>query len=103
MTRAAIGTLSAMAIGASLTRSTRAWTFSELVDGVVRDVAAFRVVALADLVTQQFDGHPFAARQGSGEAEQRGWIERQTAPGPKGGRFTVLVATPAGALAVCGL
>ena len=61
--------------------------FSDRVDGVVRDVAAFRVVALSDLITHQFDGHPFAGRRGIGEAEQRGWIERQTAHGPKGGRF----------------
>ena len=71
--------------------------FSDRVDGVVRDVAVFRVVALADLITQQFDGHPFPGRRGIGEAEQRGWIERQTAHGPKGGRFTVVAATPAGA------
>ena len=77
--------------------------FSERVDGVVRDVAAFRVVALLDLIQHQFDGHPFAGRRGIGEAEQRGWIERQTPPGPKGGRFTVLVATPAGAARAAGL
>ena len=77
--------------------------FSDRVDGVVRDVAAFRVVALADLITHQFDGHTFAGRRGIGEAEQRGWIERQTAPGPKGGRFTVVVATPAGAARAAGL
>ena len=71
--------------------------FSDRVDGVVRDVAAVRVVALVDLITHQFDGHPFAGRRGIGEAEQRGWIERQTALGPKGGHFTVVVATPAGA------
>ena len=65
--------------------------------------AAFRVVALVDLITQQFDGHPFAGRRGIGEAEQRGWIERQTAQGPKGGRFTVVVATPAGAARAAGL
>ena len=28
------------------------------------------VVALADLITHQFDGHPFAGRQGSGEAAE---------------------------------
>ena len=77
--------------------------FSDRVDGVVRDVAAFRVVALADLITHQFDGHPFAGRRGIGEAEQRGWIERQTAHGPKGGRFTVVVATPAGPARAAGL
>ena len=42
--------------------------FSARVDGVVRDVAAFRVVALSDLITQQFDGHPFAGRRGIEEA-----------------------------------
>ena len=77
--------------------------FSDRVDGVVRDVATFRVVAVADLITHHFDGHTFAGRRGIGEAEQRGWIERQTAPGPKGGRFTVVVATPAGAARAAGL
>ena len=42
-------------------------------------------VALSDLITQQFDGHPFASWRGIGEVKQRGWIERQTVPGPKGG------------------
>ena len=46
--------------------------FSDRVDGVVRDVATFRVVGLADLITHQFDGHPFAGRRGIGEAEHRG-------------------------------
>ena len=77
--------------------------FSDRVDSVVRDVAAFGVVALSDLITHQFDGHTFAGRRGIGAAEQRGWIERQTAPGPKGGRFTVVVATPAGAARAAGL
>ena len=66
------------------------------VDGVVRDVAAFRAVAYADLVTQQFNGHRFAARQGIAEAEREGWIERRTAEGPEGGSFTVVVATSPG-------
>ena len=44
---------------------------SERVDGVVRDVAAFRVVALADLITQQFDGHTFAGRRGGGRSGSR--------------------------------
>ena len=34
-------------------------------DGVVRDVGAFRAVALPDLIAQQFDGHPFAAQRGA--------------------------------------
>ena len=70
--------------------------FSERVDGVVRDVAAFRAVALSDLITQQFDGHSYAGLKGIGQAERAGWIERRKAEGPKGGRFTVVVATPAG-------
>ena len=39
-------------------------SLSDRIEGVVRDVGTFRVVALADLVTRQFDGYPFAARQG---------------------------------------
>ncbi len=71
--------------------------FGERVDGLVRDVAAFRCVALQDLVARQFDGHPFAARKGLVMAERKGWVERRQAHGPKGGAFTVIVATPAGA------
>ena len=63
----------------------------------MQDVGTFRCVALQDVVARQFDGHPFAARKGVGAAERNGWIERRQARGPKGGTFTVLVATPAGA------
>ena len=71
--------------------------FSDRVDGVVRDVAAFRAVAQADLINVQFDGHSYAGLKGIAEAERAGWIERHKAQGPKGGSFTVVVATPAGA------
>ena len=72
-------------------------SFSSRVDSVVRDVGAFRAVALKDVVERQFDGHPFAARQGIALAERRGWVERREARGPKGGTYTAVVATPAGA------
>ena len=72
-------------------------TFSERVDGVVRDVAAFRAVAQADLIKEQFDGHSYAGLNGLAQAEREGWIERRKAEGPKGGSFTVIVATPKGA------
>ena len=72
-------------------------TFEARVDGVVRDVGAFRAVALRDLVERQFDGHPYAARRGIGLAERSGWVKRRKARGPKGGEFTVVVATPSGA------
>ena len=72
-------------------------SFDERVDGLVRDVGAFRAVALRDLVERRFDGHPFAGRRGVARAERRGWVERHMARGPKGGAFTVVVATPAGA------
>ena len=36
-------------------------SLSDRVDGVVCDVETFRVVVQADLVSRQFDGHPFAA------------------------------------------
>lgn len=71
-------------------------TFSDRVDGVVRDVAVFRAVAQADLISVQFDGHSYAGLKGIAEAERAGWIERHKAQGPKGGSFTVVVATPAG-------
>ena len=70
--------------------------FADRVDGVVQDAAAFRAVAYADLVTQQFGGHPYTARQGIAQAEQAGWIERVEGTGPNGGTFAVVVATPAG-------
>ncbi len=72
-------------------------SFDERVEGVVRDVGAFRAVALKDLVERQFDGHPFAARRGLARAERAGWVRRMEARGPKGGKFTVVVATEAGA------
>ena len=72
-------------------------TFEARIAGVVRDVGAFRTVALKDLVERQFDGHPFAAGRGLVRAERAGWVERRKARGPKGGEFTVVVATPAGA------
>ena len=72
-------------------------TFEARIAGVVRDVGAFRAVALRDLVERQFDGHPFAAGRGLVRAERAGWVERRKARGPKGGEFTVVVATPAGA------
>ena len=72
-------------------------TFEARVDGVVRDVGAFRAVALTDLVERQFAGHPFAARRGLARAARCGWVEVRPARGPKGGAYTVVVATPAGA------
>ena len=72
-------------------------SFEERVEGMVRDIGAFRVVALQDLVGRHFDGHPFVARRGVARAEREGWVEKRTARGPQGGAFTVVVATPAGA------
>ena len=70
---------------------------SERVESMVRDVGAFRAIALADLITQQFDGHSHVARNGLLAAERAGWITRHKAESPHGGSFTVVVATPAGA------
>ena len=69
---------------------------SERVDGMMRDIGTFRTIALTDLIKRQFDGHPHVARNGLMAAERSGWIERQKVAGPKGGSFTVVVATPAG-------
>ncbi len=78
-------------------------SFDERVDGLVRDVGAFRAVALKDLSARQFDGHPFAARRGLARAERAGWVRLLKARGPKGGKFTVVVATEAGAARAEGL
>ena len=78
-------------------------SFDERLDGLVRDVGAFRAVALRDLVERQFDGHPFAARQGVALAARQGLVERRKARGPKGGEYTVVVATAAGAARAEGL
>ena len=72
-------------------------SISDRVDGVVRDVGTFRAVALSDVVKRHFDGHTFAAGAALGEAQRQGWIVREKAAGPKGGTYTVIVATPAGA------
>ena len=66
-------------------------SFDERLDGLVRDVGAFRAVALRDLIERQFDGHPFAARRGLARAERRGWVGQRTARGPKGGKFAVVI------------
>ena len=70
---------------------------SERVESMVRDVAAFRAIAQADLIKEQFGGHSYVALKGIAAAERAGWIQRHTAEGPNGGNFTVIVATPAGA------
>ena len=61
---------------------------------MIRDVAAFRVVALADLITHQFDGHPFAGRHGIGEvAEFEARYYEQAAVAWIAGRF-ILAESP---------
>lgn len=72
-------------------------SFTERVNGAIRDVGMFRAVALQDLVARQFDGHPFAAHKAVAQLERRGLVERRQAQGPQGGTYTVLVATRAGA------
>ena len=71
-------------------------SLSDRVEGVVRDVGTFRTVALVDIANRQFDGHPFAARQGIAQAEQQDWIVRQQAQGPTGRPYTLLVARARG-------
>ena len=72
-------------------------SFTERVNGAIRDVGTFRAVALRDLVARQFDGHPFAAHKAVAQLERRGLVERRQAQGPQGGTYTVLVATRDGA------
>ena len=72
-------------------------SFEARVEHLVRDVGAFRTVALADLTKGCFDGHRFVAMKGIARAEREGWVKRQRVKGPKGGEYTVVVATAAGA------
>ena len=61
-------------------------TFDERVEGVVRDVGAFRAVALKDLIERRFDGHPFAARRGLARAERARQALGRAAAGRRGPR-----------------
>ena len=72
-------------------------SFADRIDGAVKDVAVFRAVAWSDLAEIQFGGNKFAARRGVAHLEASGWVKREKAKGPRGGEFTVLVATAAGA------
>ena len=46
----------------------------------LRDVAAFRVVALSDLITHQFDGHTFAGRRGRDRGGGATGVDRARRP-----------------------
>ena len=70
-----------------MTRGNRAGSLRSRIDGTVRDVAAFRAVAYADLVTQQFDGHPYTAAQGVALAERNGGCVPSLVEKRRGGRL----------------
>ena len=61
------------------------------------DVAVYRAVAWKDLKRTRFDGHPYTAKRGIDKLRREGYVELVRAVGPKGGSFTVVVATEKGA------
>ena len=61
------------------------------------DVAVYRAVAWQDLKQTRFDGHPYAAKRGIERLRREGHVELVRAVGPRGGSFTVVVATERGA------
>ena len=66
-------------------------------DGTLVDVAVHRAVAYSDLVQHHFGGHPYAARRGVDRLVRAGYLVQSREPGPKGGTFLVVHATPQGA------
>ena len=63
------------------------------------DVGMYRAVSYQDLSDRHFDGHPYATRRAVDQMVRRGHVREHQAEGPRGGRYTVLTATPDGARA----
>ena len=61
------------------------------------DVGMYRAVSYQDLSAQHFDGHPYATRRAVDQLIRQGHVTEHQAEGPRGGSYTVLTATPAGA------
>ena len=62
----------------------------------LEDLGIYRCAAVADIATERFGGHPYAARRGIDQLKRRGLVEEFSARGPKGGAFKVVHLTPAG-------
>ena len=62
----------------------------------LEDLGIYRCAAVADIATERFGGHPYAARRGIDELKRRGLVEEFSARGPKGRPFKVLHLTQAG-------
>ena len=76
-------------------RSTR--TITDRMRGATADLGVYRAVAYRDVAEKHFDGHPYAARRAVDRLVRQGLVREHKAEGPKGGSFTVLTVTAAGA------
>ena len=74
-------------------------TVAERKRAATADVGMYRAVAYQDLSEQHFHGHPYATRRAVDQMIRRGLVREHQAEGPRGGRYTVLTATPDGARA----
>lgn len=70
--------------------------FRARLDGALRDVGTYRVVALRDLVEARFGGNAFAATRGLERLQAQDLLRIEAARGPRGGAFRVVSLTPAG-------
>ena len=70
--------------------------FAERKRRAVRDVAAYRVVSVRDLVEERFGGSAFAARRGINEMKREGLLAEDTVQLKSGKSFKVLTATGKG-------
>ena len=70
--------------------------FRARLDGALRDVGTYRVVALRDLVEARFGGNAFAAMRGLERLQAQDLLRIEAARGPRGGEFRVVSLTPAG-------
>ena len=50
----------------------------------LQDLGIYRCAAVADIATERFGGHPYAARRGIDELKRRGLVEEFSAAGPEG-------------------
>ena len=72
-------------------------TVGERKRAATADVGMYRAVSYQDLSDTHFDGHPYATRRAVDQMVRRGLVREHQAEGPRGGTYTVLTATPAGA------
>ena len=71
-------------------------SFNERLDRALLDLGIYRTIALQDLCTAHFDGHPYTARRGLDKLKRQGLLTEHTAHGPKTKPYKVLTLTDRG-------